>query len=617
MSRIRILAEEVSNRIAAGEVVERPASVVKELVENSLDAGASHVSIQIRRGGRSLIRVSDDGFGMDSEDVLLCLEAHATSKISSAADIEKIDSFGFRGEALPSIASVCHLELRSRVAENPAGTEVLVSGGVIRNVAETGCAPGTSVTVKNLFYNLPARRKFLRSVRTEEFHIQEIVLLLALANPRAGFQLTFDDRPIIAVQAGNDLATRATMIFGKDSMRSMIPVSAENDELKVGGFVARPGLTRTSRREQRVFVNGRPIDARTIYNAVRDAYHTMVMKGRYPPVLLFVDVLPELVDVNVHPAKREVRFRHDRQVGEFVGIAIRQALRQIVTDSPPIPEPLRQPQMSERETTMPATLLNVNAGIPGRRREPMSFATGASVDEPSPSAFSATDADSEVAPAFAPRSPAAGPNSDRGRGTSISAAGRDAIRAMRVIGCLSDLYLLAEGPDGLVLIDQHAAHERVLFEKILHAARSRDGNRQGLLIPVTMEFSNADAAVLRKHHDRLNRLGFEIDDFGGSTFVINAVPAHFPQTNLTGMLHDIIDTITDSPLGARRVDDDAIALAACKAAVKAHDHLSASEITQLLQQLVDTELPYTCPHGRPTMINIAFGELERRFGRRA
>ena len=287
MSTIRILPEEVSNRIAAGEVVERPSSIVKELVENSLDAGATQISIHTNRGGRTLIRVVDDGFGMDPEDALLCLEAHATSKIRTAQDIESINSFGFRGEALPSIASVSHLELRTRKADSELGSEVLVDGGVIKSVAEVGCAPGTSITVKTIFYNLPARRKFLRNVNTEEFHIQETVLLSALANPKVGFQLTFDTKPVVAVQANNDLFTRARMLLGKETMASMLPIDYTEEEMRISGFIARPGLSRTSRREQRTFVNGRPIVADTIYYAIREAYHTLVMKGAIPTLLTF------------------------------------------------------------------------------------------------------------------------------------------------------------------------------------------------------------------------------------------------------------------------------------------------------------------------------------------
>ncbi|MDP6449809.1 MAG: DNA mismatch repair endonuclease MutL, partial [Lentisphaeria bacterium] len=345
MSIIRILPEDVSNRIAAGEVIERPASVVKELVENALDAGTTRLTIQVDRGGRSLVRVIDNGCGMDAEDALMCLEAHATSKIRERTDIGDIRTLGFRGEALPSIASVTRFQLRTRPQDADEGTEVNVTGGVIQNVGPTGCAPGTTVQVRNLFFNLPARKKFLRSIATEESHIQEIVQLLAFAHPEVSFDLFFDDRSILSVQGGSDMRTRAAMLLGRETVAAMVPVDHTDDHIHVTGFAARPGLTRSTRRDQRTFVNGRPVTADGIHFAIRDAYHSMVMKGRYPPVLLFITLPPDRVDINVHPAKREVRFREHRQVGEVVSAGIRQALRGLSQpEIIPSPSPA-QPQM--------------------------------------------------------------------------------------------------------------------------------------------------------------------------------------------------------------------------------------------------------------------------------
>ncbi|HCN09947.1 MAG TPA: DNA mismatch repair endonuclease MutL [Lentisphaeria bacterium] len=596
MSIIRILPEDVSNRIAAGEVIERPASVVKELVENALDAGTTRLTIQVDRGGRSLVRVIDNGCGMDAEDALMCLEAHATSKIRERTDIGDIRTLGFRGEALPSIASVTRFQLRTRPNDADEGTEVNVTGGVIQNVGPTGCAPGTTVQVRNLFFNLPARKKFLRSIATEESHIQEIVQLLALAHPEVSFDLSFDDRSILSVQGGSDMRTRAAMLLGRETVAGMVPVDHADDHIHVTGFAARPGLTRSTRRDQRTFVNGRPVTADGIHFAIRDAYHSMVMKGRYPPVLLFITLPPDRVDINVHPAKREVRFREHRQVGEVVSAGIRQALRGL-SQPEIIPSPA-QPQM------MPAAAQVI---LPSNAPD---TADAAETISPSP-------VPSMPGPSSAPAYPDALPPPPMPASTSISAADPDELLRLRVIGAITDLYLLAEGSTGLVLIDQHAAHERVMFERILQQAQSKDGTGQGLLIPITIDLSAADANALRENLDAMASLGFAIEDFGGNSFIISAVPAHFPQENVAGMLHDIIDDLRDRPLRERRADEGAIAMAACKAAVKAHDHLEASEIDKLLEELGNTQLPYTCPHGRPTMINISFAELEKRFGRRA
>jgi len=596
LSIIRILPEDVSNRIAAGEVIERPASVVKELVENALDAGTTRLTIQVDRGGRSLVRVIDNGCGMDAEDALMCLEAHATSKIRERTDIGDIRTLGFRGEALPSIASVTRFQLRTRPNDADEGTEVNVTGGVIQNVGPTGCAPGTTVQVRNLFFNLPARKKFLRSIATEESHIQEIVQLLALAHPEVSFDLSFDDRSILSVQGGSDMRTRAAMLLGRETVAGMVPVDHADDHIHVTGFAARPGLTRSTRRDQRTFVNGRPVTADGIHFAIRDAYHSMVMKGRYPPVLLFITLPPDRVDINVHPAKREVRFREHRQVGEVVSAGIRQALRGL-SQPEIIPSPA-QPQM------MPAAAQVI---LPSNAPD---TADAAETISPSP-------VPSMPGPSSAPAYPDALPPPPMPASTSISAADPDELLRLRVIGAITDLYLLAEGSTGLVLIDQHAAHERVMFERILQQAQSKDGTGQGLLIPITIDLSAADANALRENLDAMASLGFAIEDFGGNSFIISAVPAHFPQENVAGMLHDIIDDLRDRPLRERRADEGAIAMAACKAAVKAHDHLEASEIDKLLEELGNTQLPYTCPHGRPTMINISFAELEKRFGRRA
>jgi DNA mismatch repair protein MutL len=604
MSVIRILPEAVSNRIAAGEVVERPASIVKELLENSLDAGAKRVSVQIQRGGRALVRVIDDGCGMDREDALLCLEAHATSKVRNTEDIDNIRTLGFRGEALPSIASVSRFSMQTRPADQDVGSEVIADGGDISQVGEAGCAPGTTITVRNLFYNMPARRKFLRAVRTEEQHIEEIVLLLALAHREVAFELTFDGRQVIDVHASADLRTRATMLLGSDTVEVMLLVEHREFGISVHGLMARPGLTRSSRREQRVFVNGRPVQAAPVYIALREAYHTMVGKGRYPPVVLFIELDPDQVDINVHPAKREVRFFNDRIIAQVVGAAARRALRSILAPDSFNPGPAPSPPAAPMPSApMPAT-------PPPPAPQPVTPSLPVAPPIPPPKAVTAS------LPPLPPPTPVALPASPPATPLAIPAAESADALDLRVIGRLGHSLVLAEADNGLVIIDQRAAHERVMFERILQMAREKDGASQGLLIPLTLDLSAADARTLREHSEALSGLGLEMEAFGGNTFILSAVPAHFPQDDLPSLLRDILENLRQNATPRMRGDERQLARAACHAAVKSHHNLSDEEVAQLLADLVKTEMPYSCPAGRPTMTNVSYRELERRFGRK-
>ncbi|OGV61719.1 MAG: hypothetical protein A3K19_25930 [Lentisphaerae bacterium RIFOXYB12_FULL_65_16] len=652
MSSIRILPQEVANRIAAGEVIERPASVVKELVENALDAGARRIVIQVAQGGRRLIQVSDDGSGMDRDDAMLCLEAHATSKIHESADIDCIRTLGFRGEALPSIASVSRFQLQTRRHEANSGTEVLVENGSLRDVRECGCAPGTNVRVSHLFANLPARRKFLQSVETENAHVHETVLLQALSHPGTAFDLNLDDREVLHVAGTEDTASRLGMLMGRDVLAATIPVDYEEGGIRVTGFAAKPGLTRSSRREQRVFVNGRPAAADSVYFGIRDAYHTMVMKGRYPPVVLHLELAPERVDVNVHPAKREVRFREDRLVGQVVAAALRRALRELAGEMVAVPQPPlaagrsggRFPDLQltagPEQPSLPLapaltgwpSLAGVVPG-PAPVAAPPTVAADATAPDgpppagseragPAPEEDVSAQADPGTAAALTGRAVRGSAGESRpdaatppARGVSPSAATREEIRGLRVLGTLNQLYVVAEGSSGLVLIDQHAAHERILFERILRAAREADGQQQPLLLAVTVDLGPEDAAFLSRHIEHFQRLGFGLEPFGGNTFLVTGVPVHFPSVNVGGLLRDILDELRRSPTGAPRPDEVRIAQSACKHAVKNERTLADKELRQLLDELARAEMPYTCPHGRPVMINLPHAEIERRFGR--
>lgn len=605
MSCIRILPDELANRIAAGEVIERPASVVKELVENALDAGAKRIVVKTKEGGRRLIQVGDDGCGMDRDDAMLCIEPHATSKVRTAADIERISTLGFRGEALPSIAAVSRFQLQTRTHGAVCGGEVLIEGGVLRDVRDCGCAPGTNVRVEQLFGNVPARRKFLQSAATEDGHIQETVLLHALAHPEVSIELFLDERQVLHARRTSDLGARIGMLLGRDVLSAMMPVEYEEAGIRVTGFVARPGVTRSSRREQRIIVNGRPASADTVYFAVRDAYHTMVMKGRYPPVVLYVAVAAERVDVNVHPSKREVRFRESRLVARVVTAAVGRALRELAGELSADIQPSLVPPRGQAPSAFEF------GTVPEQQRLPLERPATTVPPESGAAGAPAPPAPLGQRPEEAERPP---PQAASG-GPSPSAATREEIRSLQVLGVLNQLYLVAKGSQGLVLVDQHAAHERVLFEQLLRTARESGSGRQQLLLPVTVDLSPSDTALLEQHLASLQGVGFGLEPFGGNTYLVSAVPSSFPQENVAGLLRDILDDLRQG-MDARSTSDDVrIAQAACKHAVKASDVLGPEEVSQLLADLARAEMPYTCPHGRPVMINVSYAELGKRFGR--
>ncbi|HBC86509.1 MAG TPA: DNA mismatch repair endonuclease MutL [Lentisphaeria bacterium] len=592
MGCIKILPDSISNRIAAGEVIERPASVVKELVENSIDSDAGKITVQIENSGTRLISVTDNGRGMDPDDALLCLEPHATSKISHAEDINRIYTLGFRGEALPSIASVSRLRLRTRRHEDIEGTEVIVEGGKFSDSVPVGCAPGTEINVRDLFFNTPARKKFLHSKSTEERHIQETLWSLALGHPAIAFELIIDGKTVFSSPADKSLAPRIQTFFGREMLENLIPVLNESTSCKISGFIARHGFTKNSRREQRVFVNTRPVESPASFAGIRDGFGSLSNDGRYPPVFLFLEMDPALVDVNVHPAKREVRFRESRDVSSFISGSIRDALRnsQSPTVSVSSELPLRTILAGASISYEPRKTVQDSMINPGKKIGPqIQF----------PEALSAIQASS---------GPKTVPEMERQETSSVSELG--------ILAFLDETYILASSGNGLVIIDQHAAHERVMFEKILGTARDNGVLSQKLLIPVTVELSRSEVMFLQKNKEQFQKLGFEFESFGANTMIISSIPGGIRQDNLKGLFSDMLSTLAEEGRTGGKVDETAIARAACRNSVKAHDTLSPHEAKSLLQQLSMCELPFSCPHGRPVIINISYKELEKRFGRR-
>jgi DNA mismatch repair protein MutL len=601
MNRIHLLPEHVANQIAAGEVIERPASVLKELLENSLDAGATQVDVQVGAGGRSLMAVTDNGCGMSRDDALLCLERHATSKLRDSDDLDRIASYGFRGEAIPSIASVSRFRLRTREPEALAGTELVIDGGKLREVREVGLAPGTQIEVRSLFYNMPARRKFLRTEPTESAHIRHVMLLAGLARPDVGFTLTMDDQPAQRWIPGEDLRQRLVSIFGPEWVGLTVPLDAVSGALRLRGFVGKPGISRAARTEEIFFINQRPVENKTLHFGLLEGYHNSLMKGRYPVAVLFLEMDPSGVDVNIHPAKREVRFHDDFTIRHFVVKAVKDALRdyagtpaaRVTFDPAPTPP---TDATSQADSAATSTLSRPSHDLPPepplqleREAEPLAVQPALPLPEAEPR-----------------------PSTPRPEPIVTNRLG------LRVIGCVAHLYLVAESLEGLVLIDQHAAHERVLFEQMLRRMALQDPASQQLLFPVTLEFLPREADFLIAQLEPLQQAGVGITRFGPSTFLVDALPAMVKPRDVGEFIRTVVSDLQQEggeTRKGRRLSEEVVAKTVCRHAVKANDALKPQEWDMLVHDLLACDLPYTCPHGRPTMIQLSLAELEKKFGR--
>ncbi|MDR3405987.1 MAG: DNA mismatch repair endonuclease MutL [Chthoniobacter sp.] len=602
MSRIALLSEQVASQVAAGEVVERPASVVKELVENSIDAGARKIEVLIRRGGISSIRVVDDGSGMDRDDALLCLERHATSKIRTGEDLAAIHTLGFRGEALPSIASVSRFRLATREAGALAGTEVIVNGGKIESVKDCGDAPGTQIEARSLFYNLPARRKFLRTENTESSHVEHQLHLQAIGHPEIGFVFVNDERVVYQLPPTNHLRERIRDLCGAALAAELLEVPEfSSGHIRIRGFLGKAGVSRSSRAQQLIFLNGRAVENNTLNFALREGYHTALMKGQHPVTFLFIDMDPAAVDVNVHPAKREVRFRNSAEVRDAIVEATRRTLE---TDRADWSATFRAQPVAEIITAPVPPIPETPALIPPNeqfalRRDWSAF--------PSPPPASTPTPAPKAEPQPVPEAPE--PAFDSTPSPSAD---------FKILGVLGKLYVLMENASGLVLVDQHAAHERILFEEMLKRMESQGVPTQRLLLPLTLQVSPRDGDWITRHLDVLNHAGIGLEPFGASTFKIDSLPTFLRGSEPAQLLREIIDDLreTSAQTSKLRLGEDMIAKTVCRHAVKANDFLREPELVRLIQDLLACDLPYCCPHGRPTMIQMSYSELEKKFGRK-
>ncbi|MDP5005978.1 MAG: DNA mismatch repair endonuclease MutL [Verrucomicrobiales bacterium] len=621
MGKIRLLPEALASQVAAGEVVERPASVVKELVENSIDAGATTIEIRVQRGGIALIRVTDDGSGMNRDDALMCLERNATSKIRTKEDLAAILTLGFRGEAMPSIASVSKFRLTTREPDALTGTEVIVNGGRIASVKDCGEPPGTQIEVRSLFYNLPARRKFLRTETTEYSHLEQVIKTQAIAHEKIRFSLVRDERLAFQLPATTSLRERIGGLVGEDLAGRLLEIEpTTHKNVTIRGFIGPPGMGRSDKRQQLSFLNGRPVEAAIISRGLREGYHTALMKGQYPVTFLFIETDPSAVDVNVHPAKREVRFHDGFAVQDAIIGAVQLTLRERMTrpvsgvgftGNTPAPEPRSLIVQDELLPAHDRYQLRKDRGDspktdPAPVQQPL-FTTLERQRAEATSPVPATEVGQVTYPTLSDPLPAALVDQ------------KPKAVDYRIIGVLGKLYVLLEGKEGLVLMDQHAAHERVLFEEMKRRMETEGVPSQRLLTPIMVDLPPRDFDLISRNLETLNKLGLSAEPFGGNTLKIDALPVFLKSDDPESFLNDVINEIRSSSdrMSALRLGEDMIATTVCRHAVKANDPLHEKELQKLLEDLLVCDMAYCCPHGRPTLIQINYAELERKFGRRA
>lgn len=582
---IAILPEEVINKISAGEVIERPASVVKELLENSLDAGAMAITIEIKNGGKKLIQVADNGQGIPPREVPLAFQRYATSKISAFNDLTILDTLGFRGEALPSIAAVSKITMVTRVPESLSAAKIVIQGGQILSQGEEGAQPGTTVTIENLFANTPARLKFLKSDATEFSHILNLLTELAIANFRVAFTLSNNNRQIFKLAPALKLAERLYDLFGKDIQQQLLPVNLEQKFVSITGYVTAPAADLSGRNQQYFYVNKRTIRHRLLNHALTAGYDNLLPAGKYPAVFIFFTINPELVDVNVHPAKREVRFSNEGAIHDLTVKAIRAALRQ--------PEVIREMKNSPAGYRLPLDQHSIPAMLPA---ENMPAQTLLTVQE---QMFSYQAQPQE---------------------TFKTAAFGD----LKILGQADNAYIIVASGAELMIIDQHAASERIMYEKLKKEFEQKTIQSQKLLIPITLEIDLPAKNLLLTHSGLMSQLGWELEDFGATTLLVRAMPAMLDKAGDRQFILDLVNELSrlqdikDSPVKTdiqQTVVDNVLKISACHAAVRFGDALQPAEMNTIIRSLTTAANPYTCPHGRPTLIKLSRTELNKRFER--
>lgn len=591
--KIQVLPEILAKQIAAGEVVERPASVVKELVENAVDAGATSIYVEVFEGGKKGIKVIDNGTGMTRDDTKLCIERHSTSKISTLEELSHIRTLGFRGEALPSIASVSKMKITTLCQGEHVGTELCLKQGKIKEIKDTGCPQGTIVEVNDLFYNTPARLKFLKSINTELSYISSVIAQAALANPKIHFKLFHNSRSLMNAPSVNDNLERIAVLFGKKLAKEMIRVEANYNGIELDGYISKPAMTKSSRTGQHLFVNSRPVKDKTVTHAVYQAYRTFLPKDRNPLFFLFLDLNPEMVDVNVHPSKMEVKFKNQSEIHEFIEEFVRSRIMngngpqkgtefladEEIKEKRPADNFLRKPEPAYKERVFEAVSKYVS----------------------SPKAHTVQGL---------PLQPV-----DRDSGLSSLLFKPESVEEFRFVTQIDNSFLLFETEAGLLFVDQHVAHERIIFNKLLKDFKKSRIQIQSLLFSQTVELSPAESLILEEHSERFLSFGFDIEHLKGPAFMIRGIPAVLSDKNCEKALRDILERLVET--GRVKSFDEMIeeilVTMACHGAVKDNKALKESEIMSLMKELMQSETPHTCPHGRPVMLVLRTEDLRKRF----
>ncbi len=609
-NRIFQLDDHIANLIAAGEVVERPASVVKELVENSIDAGADNITVYLEDGGKELIKVVDNGCGMTRDDAVTCLQRHATSKISSAEDLEAIATLGFRGEALPSIASVSYFNLTTKTEWTHEGTELIVEGGTITDLRMVGAPQGTTISVARIFFNTPARLKFLKSSQTELSHISDIIGQFAIAYPHISFKLIHNDRDVLTSPGTKQRINSIVQVLGKDTAKSLVPISYSQGLVAVEGFIGNPTLTRNHRRDQVFFVNGRPVRSRTITHALDMAYRGLLQPARFPVAVVLINIAPELVDVNVHPTKAEVKFSSEHEIHSAVHRAANQALMAGAAaptigavDQPPVQILSNQPgnaYPTQQRLEIPdeESLKQFSEALAQRRAQVINT-------EPGPDPFvwgQGTGVPME-------ESPVTEANFDTARTVALT--------GVRVIGQAKNMYIVAVCDDGILILDQHVAHERVIYDSLVKRSSDQSADIQGMLLPATISFSARESAILGQRLDDVRKIGYDLEEFGQNTYLLRGSPAGLKPEVAESVLKEIVTELLETSIAKHLVvrRDQVLITASCKMAVKAGEPMAMPEMSKLVEDLLKCENPFVCPHGRPIVVSLSNWELARKFHR--
>lgn len=601
MSLIKILPENLVNQIAAGEVVERPASVVKELLENSIDAGADRITLEITGAGDEMIKITDNGYGMNFDDARLAFERHATSKISSSDDLFNISTMGFRGEAIASIASVSHVTLQTKMVDATVGTKVVCNGGIIEKHEECSCTDGTTIEVRNLFYNTPARKKYLKTPSTEYQHALKVFQAMALAYPGVHFKLVHDEKTSFEYPKTTEMLNRIRDVLGKNTADNCIPIFYGGTEISIEGFIGKPELGRSGTKHQYLFVNKRHISHPLFGYALAESYHSLLMEGKKPFYAINIRIDPKLIDVNVHPRKLEIRFLNQSKLFSILQSAAKTSLEKNIL----------MPELPSNIGLLSKSDLPSNPGLPSKYHLPSNQTLHARDNSPQGSVNQAMEFTQQIAGGklqdFAP-----------GRLNKYSYKQDDlSTLSMVPLAQIAKSYILAENEEGLVLIDQHAAHERIRFEELMDQYEKDEPAKQQLLMPQNIELSAMEAEIFNENKEIFDKLGFEMEVFGGNTFIIHAVPAPISSEDIDNVIMNVLSDLSDNKKtrAVKNPQERVIEYMACRSAIKFGKDLSLDEMAALIRQLDKLKRPYTCPHGRPSMVKLSFNDLEKMFKR--